>query len=470
MSELRLSADDIHNEKGAALPLIAGTLLVLIGLAALAVDLGWLYLNDSRLQRAADAAALAGVVYLPGDTAKVEADAAAAAAANGFPIGVGDNSMSWRALADNRLEVTLRSSAPSFLSRTFGFTSYDLTAVATAEYVKPVPMGSPNNEFGVGTDNDQLFWAAISGPYTNKWNGDAKATRWWSSGGWSPGSRNDNHEYRPGGYYYGIEVTPGMTNVDLLIYDAGFYERDNFNHQTGDLGQDTGGGADTHYKVYNWDSTPLDPTDNPPLSGCEWFIPSGNQSATYRNRWVKLCDLPSTPGIYVLRVWTTGDDGGTNQYAIRATANGPDPRVYGINDISIFTNQSGVSTLNIAEVDKIHAGKTLELRFYDPGEDDDDAYMTVVQPGGSTATCDWIAENENEVVTDSGSGACRIQTSDGESFFNGQWITANVEIPAGYSCTSDCWWTMKIENDQPHDRTTWAARVIGNPVRLVPNE
>jgi hypothetical protein len=28
---------------------------------------------------------------------------------------------------------------------------------------------------------------------------------------------------------------------------------------------------------------------------------------------------------------------------------------------------------------------------------------------------------------------------------------------------------MEIDNGQPHDRTTWAAKVIGNPVRLVPN-
>jgi hypothetical protein len=117
---------------------------------------------------------------------------------------------------------------------------------------------------------------------------------------------------------------------------------------------------------------------------------------------------------------TTGDLGGTNQYAVRAnTSSGPNARVYGINDISIFTNQSGISTLNVAEVAQVHAGKTLELKFYDAGEDDDDAWMTVKRPNGTTATCDWVAKNEAGSTQDSGSGSCSIQTSDGNPLFQG---------------------------------------------------
>ncbi len=173
----------------------------------------------------------------------------------------------------------------------------------------------------------------------------------------------------------------------------------------------------------------------------------------------------------MVRVWTDGNDGGTNQYAVRAnTSSAANARVYGINDISIFTNQTGTSTLNVAEVAAAHAGKTLELKFYDPGEDDANAYMTVKNPGGSTATCDWVAKNEAGTTVRSGSGNCRIQTSDGASFFQGLWVTAQVDIPDAYSCTTNCWWKMEIDNSQPHDRTTWAARIIGNPVHLVPNE
>jgi hypothetical protein len=95
--------------------------------------------------------------------------------------------------------------------------------------------------------------------------------------------------------------------------------------------------------------------------------------------------------------------------------------------------------------------------------------MTVKRPGGTTATCNWAARNEAGTVVDSGSGSCSIQTSDGTSFFNGLWVTAQVVIPDNYTCSTNCWWKMEIDNGQPHDRTTWAAKVIGNPVRLVPN-
>lgn len=36
-------------EQGAALPLVAGALVVLLALSAFAVDLGWLYLNLSLI-------------------------------------------------------------------------------------------------------------------------------------------------------------------------------------------------------------------------------------------------------------------------------------------------------------------------------------------------------------------------------------------------------------------------------------
>ena len=44
-------------------------MVVFVGLAAIAVDLGRAYVVGQQGQRAADAAALAGVVSLPGDLA-----------------------------------------------------------------------------------------------------------------------------------------------------------------------------------------------------------------------------------------------------------------------------------------------------------------------------------------------------------------------------------------------------------------
>jgi hypothetical protein len=483
-------------EKGAALPFVAVLLVLLLGMAAFAIDLGWLYLNGARLQRAADSSALAGVVYLPGDIPNVVSNAVNGANANGWDVGSvngtplgggGSEDLDWRSLADNKLEVTLSTTVPTFFLRVLGMDDFNVSRIATAEYVKPVPIGSPDPCFGIGHTSlnggdcnpatAQRFWAAISGPLTNKWNGDARATRFWDDDStWN--QEFANSQYRPNGYYLAVDVPSGASGLTVAVYDAGFYDRGSFDTETGDREQDSGNGTDTHFQLFRFDSTPLDPTDNSAAPGCtsgpgRFDINSEASSGTYENQWRTLCSISgSVPsGIYVLRVWTTGNLGGTNQYAVRAnTSSGTNARVYGINDISIFTNQSGTSTLNVAEVAAVHRGKTLELSFYDPGEDDANAFMTVKRPGGATATCDWVAKNEAGATIRSGSGSCSIQTSDGNSFFNGLWVTAQVDIPDAYTCTTNCWWRMEIANSQPHDRTTWAARIIGNPVRLVPNE
>lgn len=466
--------------------MIASMMVLLLGLSAFAVDLGWIYLNSSRSQRAADAAALAGVVFLPGDTANVTNLAVDGVNANGYDVGTvngnpiaggGSDSLEWTALADNRLQVTLDTAIPTFFLKVMGFDSLDISRTATAEYVKPVPLGSPDPCFGVGTssiegqdcdpDTAQNFWAAISGPYTNKFNGDRHATRWWSSAGWSP-PNNDNDAYRPEGYYLAVEVPSGVSDLEVDIYDAAFWDRNSFFVETGDNEQDTNGGAVTHFQLYDFDATPLDPTDNTPIGGCRFNLASNAWG--FQNQWEELCNLSNPdPGIYVLRVWTTGNLGGTNQYAVRATTSGPDARVYGINDISIFANIGGLSTLHLAEVIPEHAGKVLEIELYDPGEDDAPAWMEVKMPNGTTPGCTWISYDENDNQTASNSGPCRIQTSNGSSFFNGELVRIQIDIPAAYACSSDCWWKMEIENSQPHDRTTWSARVIGNPVRLTPN-
>ena len=75
----------LKNEKGAILPFVALVLLLLLGLASFAVDLGWFYLNSTRVQRAAESAALAGVIHMPqAYTTKAEPTAVQVAATNGY--------------------------------------------------------------------------------------------------------------------------------------------------------------------------------------------------------------------------------------------------------------------------------------------------------------------------------------------------------------------------------------------------
>lgn len=505
----RLSAD----EEGMALPFIAAILVLLLGMAAFATDLGWIYLNGSRVQRAADAAALAGVVYLPGDYAGVDTFTTNGANANGYSVGTvngapngsgGSDSIAWTQLEDNELEVTLTSTIDTFFLKVFGFDTMTINRTGTALYVKPVPIGNPDNDFGEGSDN---FWASINGRWTAHMHGDPYMTYCDWADGLSDSNCIDSHDpptgsfsgatlaegdldsdglatnpqFRGDGYYYGVEVQNNRTSLTVSLYHPQFRT----GASTGDTdtltfspnGSGSNIGPNTRFRLYEPDSTPLDPTDNPTLVCDQTYTRNGPNFG-----WTDLCTVANpTAGIYVLRV-STNDGSGSNQYGVQVNTTGSgtnDPGIFGINEISIFTNQNNTTaTLYLAEVDPIHAGKILELTFYDAGEDDGEASYSVRMPDGSTAACTWEAEGG----ASGGPGLCNIDTTwdapgpGWAPLFNAQWLTAEVEIPDDYSCDINgpdplaCWWSMSIVNTSPHDRTTWTARITGNPVHLVPNQ
>ena len=57
-------------ERGQVLVIFAGAMIALVALCAVVVDVAWYWTSNLRMQRAADAAALAGVVWLPGNQGK----------------------------------------------------------------------------------------------------------------------------------------------------------------------------------------------------------------------------------------------------------------------------------------------------------------------------------------------------------------------------------------------------------------
>ncbi len=468
-----------QREEGISLVWLAMMLTLLIGVAGFAIDLGWLYLNTTRAQEAVDSAALAGVVNLPGFIAKAELDAEDAVHANGFdPAGLGVTP-----LADNKLYAELQAQVPTFFVKLLGFDTFTIRRDATAEYVKPVPLGNPANCFGCPSIGSS--WAAISSQYIHKEHGDPYSTRCRVPSS-SSSCSSTNSDYNRGGayagYYYGIEVFGGSEDLTVDIYDAMFNAR-NQDDGPGDFSIGGGGGGPiTNYTFHMVDDTPHDPTNNPMVSGCSWSL-NPNDGNFYRDRWRTLCSLNGslTPGIYVLHVWTSGTGIASNQYSVMAdTAVGLEPRVFAINDMSIWSNDlTSHSQLYLAEIEPSHAGKKLELQFYDPGDASEDSFMTVLSPTGAVPTCSWTIWNHNLTAqTQSpGSGPCTWQTTDESRgsdprVFNEQWIVAGIDLPddPASMCGTDCFWKMDLDLSEPFERTTWRARVIGNPVRLVPNE
>ncbi|HWB88863.1 MAG TPA: pilus assembly protein TadG-related protein [Acidimicrobiia bacterium] len=508
-SRFRSLVERVRNDDGGfSLPFIASMLVLLLGMSAFAIDLGWFFLNGSRLQRAADSSALAGVVFLPADVGNVTAKAVDGANANGYDIGSvngtpvpggGPDDLDWAALADNKLSITLTSTVNTFFLKVLGMDQFTMSRTATAQYVKPVPLGAPANCIGIGqgvtsTGLDssasqefthcntftQNFWSAINGRATAKEHGDpyGPTCNYECSGGTNP----DHDQY----YYFAIDVPAGQSWVDVYVYDGGFYDRSSF-AETGDeddLANSSNGGTNMTYTLYRPDVTPLIPEDNTSTVSCSsgnhtLSINSETSSSTYRNRWARICRITSVvEGIYVLRVSNGGSSiGGNNSYSLLASSSNfstSDPvRVYSINEMSIFTNDDdGDATVYIAEVDPIHANKTLELKFFDPGETSGNGTMTVVAPPGvSGHSCSWTATNvyTGPLGALSGNTCSVTSASSGNSLYNGEWITMQIQIPANYTCTTDCFWKMNLDLNVAHDRTTWEARVIGNPVALVPN-
>jgi hypothetical protein len=442
-------------------------LFLLLAMAGFGTDLGWIYLNSVRTQNAADAAALAGVVNLPGfDPAP---DAAAAARANGYDPG-GADTLTVTPLPDNTLHAELSTSIEPFFMRVLGFTRFDITREATARYIQPVPLGNPSNCFGcpeVGSS-----WAAVSSPYVGKQQGDPYSTRCLVSSGVSSCS-SANPDYERGGsyagYYYGISVDPGASNLTVDLYDAAHNTRPP-QTETGDLDYGSGSGVTTHFQLFAPDDSPHDPTDNPAVTGCSLDL--APNTGTNMNSWDNLCTVGSlTEGIYLLQVWSSGDGVASNHYSVRANASGATPRVFGLNDMSIYSNNLTANTeLYLAEIEAVHAGKVLELSFFDAGDAGAPSTMTVLDPFGDPVQCSWEVWNHSMTnLLSAASGGCDWDTSN--QSYNNQWIVARIDLADEESdmCDgSNCFWKVRFNLSDPTDRTTWRARVIGNPVQLIP--
>src|SRR5437588_7433678 len=109
----------VKDDRGQTIVVAALLLTLLIALVGLGVDVSWFSLNLVRMQRAADAAALAGVVYLPADQPGAYAAAVAEATKNGYTDGVNGVTVTPQreTLNDRMLEVTIRAPVRSFFAK-----------------------------------------------------------------------------------------------------------------------------------------------------------------------------------------------------------------------------------------------------------------------------------------------------------------------------------------------------------------
>ena len=237
-------------DAGAVAVMVALLAPVLVMFAALAVDVGRWLVEGERVQRAADAAANAGVIYMPQDFPTAQQQALLVAAKNGYPASVVVVEPGPRR---SQLKVTITGTVQNTFATVFGFDKQSITRSAVSDYSGPVPMGSPCNLFGneplgateltagSGTNckdgSTPNFWANIAGPQTSKENGDRYATQGCSSSSNSyclGGGTLDNCDHFGAAscqgetvaakpvYYFRLRIAPGAGTVDVQVFDPAF--------------------------------------------------------------------------------------------------------------------------------------------------------------------------------------------------------------------------------------------------------
>ena len=226
---------DSHGSEAGAVAIIVALLTpVLVMFAALAVDVGRWYVEAERIQKTADAAALAGVPYLPQDLPAAQAAALAVAAKNGYTPSSTVQITFPAVSRPSQLAVKITSEVKNTFATVFGFATQKVSRQATADYNGPAPMGSPCWSFGNEPDslgqvrpsnctNRPNFWATVHGPEVAKTQGDQFMTRS-CSGGESGCSGSTNTEFDPNGYFFVVRVTDKtkVSGITVQLYDAAY--------------------------------------------------------------------------------------------------------------------------------------------------------------------------------------------------------------------------------------------------------
>ncbi len=255
---------------GQTLVIFTGALLLIMGLIGLVIDVSWYWANTLRMQRAADAAALAGAVRLPGDKSTGYTLAIAEAKKNGYDIGgtvnmtcvntppvlvqPSDKKLEICAQQDQnqqQMDVGITAPVGTFFMKIFGINAIQATVSAQALFSLPVPMGSPDNyygDFGPIRYSNGTATQTLSGPGAACANGLTDCFQ--GTGGQLLASRGfwgtmlsqgddpvNGDAYMPIGsstrlsgnpqntatfYDYAIWAPPNSTGVEVYIFDPGF--------------------------------------------------------------------------------------------------------------------------------------------------------------------------------------------------------------------------------------------------------
>jgi Flp pilus assembly protein TadG len=216
-----------RDDSGMAIVWFALTLVLLMGFVGFAIDLSNWWRVSNQLQAGADAAALAGVVRLPGNLAEARVEADRIAEANQTDINDLSTQVTYGAGPD-QLKVTTTATVDNFFLGVLGFDTTTIRRTATAEYQGPIPMGSPENLLGSDPEtavSTRDYWLEKEGEANNKSNGDR-----FSAAGVADAIGNKleptslTSEYDSRGYSFIVRVGPNPPSGELVLdlFDPAF--------------------------------------------------------------------------------------------------------------------------------------------------------------------------------------------------------------------------------------------------------
>ncbi len=256
------------SQAGQAIVLIAFMIIVLFGTIGLAVDGGIAYYYNAGAERAAAAAALAGVIFMPKQLLPTDSIPAGAgndavdralvgarrngfnALANGVPFGPNNVKVTVSrytdpvsgTIQDESLQVTVSRSVATFFMQLFGIPTLTVSRTAVAQYLKPLKLGEPcifpPGDCHTGSTVSQLgnggyYFLRTEGWSTPRTEGDAytpnpngvcgacPSTDVHSISGAKLTDVPDPSLPNPGGYNYILTVPAGYT-AQIQVYNAAF--------------------------------------------------------------------------------------------------------------------------------------------------------------------------------------------------------------------------------------------------------
>lgn len=492
-------------EQGYVLFLTVVLLVPLMGVAALGVDLGVWYVQASENQRAADAAALAGAVWMP-DEAAATAAIYESLTRNGYTPWV-DSTVTIDFLGSNSVKVGVSTKSEMAFTGLF-IDEFSITRSAIGRYVPPTALGSPTNSLG-----EPGLWLAISGDCSVRENGDLNAARYlagYPGGSYPPascGGGYPNPEYT-GEYILAVDVPqPLATNLTVQVYDGTYNPSA---AKTTDLELRPPSNFHTTFTLYDNDGAPFDLSSATVLSTTTF----ASRDAATDSVWANIGTIPTpTPGVYYLKVSTNGSGGtnsfGSNGFAVRAFEGATPtacstrpsdadysptcPQVFAVEDLPLYASlSSGSSEFFLSEIPATHKGKEMEISLFDVGEGAE--RIEIIDPAGNSTPFTWTTDcsitspgnppgcsGVSESWINPADSMLRPHTLDvsgtgnqvyadtlGNGLWNDRTVVVTVDIPPDYDTAyTGRWWKVRYYfGSDITDRTTWSVRVIGDPVRL----